>query len=77
MSNNPSDNNDIKAAGKAKSRGPSLRIETAGDIPEEKLTRVAAKFAAINEIEDYRLSIELKEDLIGGFIIYLQGSRYD
>ena len=77
MSNNPSDNNDIKAAGKAKSRGPSLRIETAGDIPEEKLTRVAAKFAAINEIEDYRLSIELREDLIGGFIIYLQGSRYD
>ena len=77
MSNNPSDNNDIKAAGKAKSRGPSLRIETAGDIPEEKLTRVAAKFAAINEIEDYRLSIELREDLIGGFIIYFQGSRYD
>ena len=77
MSNNPSDNNDIKAAGKAKSRGPSLRIETAGDIPEEKLTRVAAKFAEVNEIEDYRLSIEQREDLIGGFIIYFQGSRYD
>jgi len=77
VSNNPSDNNEIKAAGKAKSRGPSLRIETAGDIPEEKLTRVAAKFAEVNEIEDYRLSIELREDLIGGFIIYFQGSRYD
>ena len=77
MSNNPSDNNDIKAAGKAKSRGPSIRIETAGDIPEEKLTRVAAKFAEVNEIEDYRLSIEQREDLIGGFIIYFQGSRYD
>ncbi len=77
MSNNPSDNNEIKAAGKAKSRGPSLRIESAGDIPEEKLTRVAAKFAEVNEIEDYRLSIELREDLIGGFIIYFQGSRYD
>ncbi len=77
MSNNPSDNNEVKAAGKAKSRGPSLRIETAGDIPEEKLTRVAAKFAEVNEIEDYRLSIELREDLIGGFIIYYQGSRYD
>ncbi len=77
MSNNPSDNNEIKAAGKAKSRGPSLRIETAGDIPEEKLTRVAAKFAEVNEIEDYRLSIELRENLIGGFIIYFQGSRYD
>ncbi len=77
MSNNPSDNNDIKAAGKAKSRGPSLRIETAGDIPEEKLTRVAAKFAEVNEIEDYRLSIEQRDNLIGGFIIYFQGSRYD
>jgi F-type H+-transporting ATPase subunit alpha len=77
VSNNPSDNNEIKAAGKAKSRGPSLRIETAGDIPEEKLTRVAAKFAEVNEIEDYRLSIELRENLIGGFIIYFQGSRYD
>ena len=77
MSNNPSDNNEIKAAGKAKSRGPSLRIETAGDIPEEKLTRVAAKFAEVNEIEDYRLSIEQRDNLIGGFIIYFQGSRYD
>ena len=77
MSNNPSENNDSKVTGKAKSRGPSLRIETAGDIPEEKLTRVAAKFAEVNEIEDYRLSIEPREDLIGGFIIYFQGSRYD
>ena len=63
MSNNPSENSDNKAAGKAKSRGPSLRIETAGDIPEEKLTRVAAKFAEVNEVEDYRLSIETREDL--------------
>ena len=77
MSNNPSENNESKVTGKAKSRGPSLRIETAGDIPEEKLTRVAAKFAEVNEIEDYRLSIEPREDLIGGFIIYFQGSRYD
>jgi F-type H+-transporting ATPase subunit alpha len=77
VSNNPSENNDNKVTGKAKSRGPSLRIETAGDIPEEKLTRVAAKFAEVNEIEDYRLSIEHREDLIGGFIIYFQGSRYD
>ena len=77
MSNNPSDNNEIKAAGKAKSRGPSLRIETAGDIPEEKLTRVAAKFAEVNEIEEYRLIIEQRDDLIGGFIVYFQGSRYD
>ena len=77
MSNNPSENNDNKVTGKAKSRGPSLRIETAGDIPEEKLTRVAAKFAKVNEIDDYRLVIEKRDDLIGGFIIYFQGSRYD
>ena len=77
MSNNPADNNENKITGKSKSRGPSLRIETAGDIPEEKLHRVAAKFAEVNEIEDYRLSIEAREDLIGGFIIYYQGSRYD
>ena len=73
MSNNPSDNKDSKI----KAKGPSLRIETAGDIPEERLIRVAKKFAEVNEIEEYRLSIEQRNDLIGGFIIYFQGSRYD
>ena len=73
MSNNPTDNKDTKI----KSKGPSLRIETAGDIPEERLVRFAAKFAELNEIEDYRLIIEPRPDLIGGFIIYFQGSRYD
>ncbi|WP_081861074.1 F0F1 ATP synthase subunit alpha [Butyrivibrio sp. AE2032] len=71
MSNNPADNKEKKA------KGPSLRIETAGDISEDKLIRVAAKFAKINEIEEYRLTIEQRDDLIGGFIIYYQGSRYD
>ena len=73
MSNNPTDNKDTKI----KSKGPSLRIETAGDIPEERLVRFAAKFAELNEIEDYRLIVEPRPDLIGGFIIYFQGSRYD
>ena len=73
MSNNPSDNKDSKI----KAKGPSLRIETAGDIPEERLIRVAKKFAEVNEIEEYRLSIEQRDDLIGGFIVYFQGSRYD
>ena len=77
MSNNTGDNLDQKSQGKSRSKGPSLRIETAGDIPEDKLTRVAAKFAEVNEIEDYRLSIEQRDDLIGGFIVYYQGSRYD
>ncbi len=73
MSNNAADNKENKA----KAKGPSLRVETAGDIPEEKLQRVVAKFAEINEIEDYRLTIEQKDDLIGGFIIYFQGVRFD
>ena len=73
MSNNPTDNKDTKI----KSKGPSLRIETAGDIPEERIVRFAAKFAELNEIEDYRLIIEPRPDLIGGFIVYFQGSRYD
>ena len=77
MSNNTSDNSENKLQGKSKARGPHLRIETAGDIPEEKLQRLAAKFAEVNEIEDYRLTIEQRDDIIGGFIIYFQGSRYD
>ena len=77
MSNNTSDNSDNKQVSKGKARGPHLRIETAGDIPEEKLQRLAAKFAEVNEIEDYRLTIEQRDDIIGGFIIYFQGSRYD
>ena len=73
MSNNTSDNKENKI----KSKGPSLRIATAGDIPEERLVSVAKKFAEVNEIEDYRLTIEQRDDLIGGFIVYFQGSRYD
>lgn len=77
MSNNAADNKENKQPNKGRLKGPSLRIETAGDIPEEKLVRVAAKFAEVNEIEEYRLSIEQREELIGGFIVYFQGSRYD
>ena len=77
MSNNTGDNSDQKSLNKSRLKGPSLRIETAGDIPEDKLIRVAAKFAEVNEIEEYRLSIEQRDDLIGGFIVYYQGSRYD
>ena len=57
MSNPTSDNKENKS----RAKGPSLRIATAGDIPEERLVRVAAKFAEVNEIEDYRLIIESKE----------------
>ena len=62
---------------KPKPKGTILRIETAGDIPEDKLERIAAKFATRYEITSYRLMIELKPELIGGFIIYYHGNRYD
>ena len=62
---------------KPKPKGTILRIETAGDIPEDKLERIAAKFATRYEITSYRLMIELKPGLIGGFIIYYHGNRYD
>ena len=62
---------------KAKPKGPILRIETAGDIPEHKLERIAAKFAERYDIPSYRLMIEDKPALIGGFIIYYHGNRYD
>ena len=62
---------------KSKQKGPILRIETAGDIPEHKLERIAAKFAERYDIPSYRLMIESKPALIGGFIIYYHGNRYD
>ena len=62
---------------KPKSKGPLLRVETAGDIPEDKLKVMTAKFAEVNEIADYRLVIDVKPDLVGGFIIYYHGNRYD
>ena len=62
---------------KPKPKGTILRIETAGDIPEDKLERIAAKFATRYEISAYRLMIESKPALIGGFIIYYHGNRYD
>ena len=72
MSNTPQDNNQ-----KPKQKGPILRIETAGDIPQDKLERIAAKFAQHYDIPSYRLKLEDKPALIGGFIIYYHGDRYD
>ncbi|MBR3082140.1 MAG: F0F1 ATP synthase subunit alpha [Clostridiales bacterium] len=62
---------------KPKPKGTLLRIETAGDIPEDKLERIAAKFAQHYDIPSYRLKIESKPSLVGGFIIYYHGDRYD
>jgi hypothetical protein len=53
VSNNAADNNiDPKSQSKSRSKGPLIRIETAGDISEDKLTRVAAKFAEVNETDE-------------------------
>ena len=70
--NKPSSPKDIK-----KSKGPVMRIESAGDISEEQLTEIARSFAEKNAIDSYRLSISINESLIGGFIIYFLGTRYD
>jgi len=66
-----------ESAQKPKPKGTLLRIETAGDIPEDKLERIAAKFAQHYDIPSYRVKIESKPSLVGGFIIYYHGDRYD
>ncbi len=62
---------------KNKSKGPVLRIESAGDIPGDKMEVIAAKFAQMNDISNYRLVVENKPEIIGGFVIYFGGNRYD
>lgn len=62
---------------KPKAKGSLLRIETAGDIPEGKLERIATKFAQHYDIPSFRIKIDTKPELIGGFIFYYNGDRYD
>ncbi|MBO4408113.1 MAG: F0F1 ATP synthase subunit alpha [Clostridiales bacterium] len=61
----------------SKNKGPLIRIETAGDIPEEKVREIVAAFAEKNEILNYRVVFNIDSNLIGGFIIFFNGSRYD
>ncbi|MBP5775600.1 MAG: F0F1 ATP synthase subunit alpha [Clostridiales bacterium] len=61
----------------SKNKGPLIRIETAGDIPEEKVREIVAAFAEKNEILNYRVVFNTDSNLIGGFIIFFNGSRYD
>ena len=60
-----------------KNKGPVMRIESAGDIPEEQIREIAQTFAEKNAIAAYRLNITINPDLIGGFVIYFLGMRYD
>ncbi len=54
-----------------------LRVVTAGDISDDRVKLIAAKFAESRNITTYELRMETDESLIGGFTIYTQGSRYD
>ena len=70
--NNPAASKDSR-----KNKGPLMRIESAGDIPEEQIKQIAQSFAEKNAIPSYRLNITINEKLIGGFVIYFLGMRYD
>ncbi len=54
-----------------------IRVVTAGDIPEDQVGIIASNFAGKFGIKDYDLEFETDETLIGGFVIYALGSRYD
>ncbi|MBP5180613.1 MAG: F0F1 ATP synthase subunit alpha [Clostridiales bacterium] len=54
-----------------------LRVVAAGDMTELEISRIADTFAAKNGIEQYELTFDVDESLIGGFVIYARGTRYD
>ena len=46
-------------------------------MSELEISRIADTFAQKNNIEQYELSFDVDESLIGGFVIYARGTRYD
>ena len=54
-----------------------LRVVAAGDMTELEISQIADTFAAKNGIEQYELTFDVDESLIGGFVIYARGTRYD
>ncbi len=54
-----------------------LKVVVAGDLPDDKIRLIAGNFAKKHGIEAYELEFEVDESLIGGFVIYTLGSRYD
>ena len=54
-----------------------LRVVAAGDLSENEISRIADAFAAKNNITNYELECDVDESLIGGFVIYARGTRYD
>ena len=54
-----------------------LRVVAAGDMTAFEIGRIANTFAIKNNIEQYEMQFEVDESLIGGFVIYALGTRYD
>ena len=54
-----------------------LRVVAAGDMTAFEIGRIANTFAIKNNIEQYEMHFEVDESLIGGFVIYALGTRYD
>ena len=54
-----------------------LRVVSAGDISDDSVRLIAAKFAESRNITNYELVMETDGSLIGGFVIYTMGIRYD
>lgn len=54
-----------------------IRIVTASEMSSEKINLIALKFSDHFHISDYTVVQETDKELIGGFIIYAAGYRYD
>lgn len=54
-----------------------IRIVSPSEIPEEKLEKLAKRFAGRLKIINYSYKFELDASLLGGIVIYAGGYRYD
>ncbi len=54
-----------------------IRIVTASEMSEDKVQLIAQRFTEHFQISDYSVVHEIDKELIGGFIIYAAGYRYD
>ena len=55
-----------------------IRIVTASDdMPPEKVALIARRFAEHLKIQGYTIQQETDKSLIGGYVIYAQGTKYD
>ncbi len=54
-----------------------IKVVAAGDMSELEISKIAETFASRNGMTNYELQYEVDESLIGGFVIFTRGSRYD